>query len=68
MSRKSKGINAERELIRLFEDTNKWSACRVAGSGSSRYPSPDIIAASVDAFEEGYNILWMKNKRKKKDY
>lgn len=43
MSLKSKGIQAERELIHLL-----WSAglaaARVAGSGSSRYPSCDIIA------------------------
>ena len=47
MSRKSKGINAERELIRLFWETKTWLACRVAGSGSSRYPAPDIIAGNA---------------------
>ncbi|MEA3431020.1 MAG: Holliday junction resolvase Hjc [Nanoarchaeota archaeon] len=46
MSRKSKGINAERELIHLFWETKKWGAIRVAGSGSSRYPSPDIVAGN----------------------
>ena len=45
MSRKSKGINAERELIHAFW-ANKWSAVRVAGSGSSRYPSPDVLAGN----------------------
>ena len=45
MSRKSKGINAERELIHKFW-ANKWAAIRVAGSGSSRYPSPDILAGN----------------------
>ena len=45
MSRKSKGINAERELIHLFWKKG-WSACRIAGSGSARYPSPDIIAGN----------------------
>ena len=45
MSRKSKGINAERELIHLFWG-NGWSACRVAGSGSTKYPSPDVIAGN----------------------
>lgn len=44
MSNKSKGIQAEREIIHLFWKTGKWTACRVAGSGSMRYPSPDIIA------------------------
>ena len=45
MSRKSKGINAERELIHLFWN-NGWSACRIAGSGSTRYPSPDVVAGN----------------------
>ena len=43
MSKKSKGINAERELIHLFW-ANDWAACRIAGSGSMKYPSPDVIA------------------------
>ena len=46
MSHKSKGINAERELIHKFW-SNGWTAIRVAGSGSSKYPSPDIIAAKT---------------------
>ena len=46
MSLKSKGINAERELIHLFWK-NGWSAIRVAGSGSQHYPSPDILAGNV---------------------
>ena len=46
MSLKSKGISAERELIHLFWK-NKWAAHRIAGSGSSHYPSPDIIAGNV---------------------
>ncbi|MBN1543996.1 Holliday junction resolvase [Candidatus Woesearchaeota archaeon] len=45
MSLKSKGINAERELIHLFWN-NGWTACRVAGSGSTKYPSPDVIAGN----------------------
>lgn len=45
MSRKSKGINAERELIHKFWSSG-WSACRVAGSGSTKYPSPDVIAGN----------------------
>ena len=45
MNRKSKGIKAERELIHLFWK-NSWSACRIAGSGSMKYPSPDIIAGN----------------------
>lgn len=46
MSRKGKGINAERELIHLFWGSG-WAAVRIAGSGSSRYPSADIIASNV---------------------
>lgn len=45
MSRKSKGIDAERELVHLFWK-HRWAAVRVAGSGSSRYPSPDIVAGN----------------------
>src|SRR3990170_2008993 len=44
MGSKEKGSNAERELIHLFWSTKEWTACRVAGSGSMKYPSPDIIA------------------------
>lgn len=45
MSRKRKGINAERELIHLFWE-NGWAAVRVAGSGSMPHPCADIIAGS----------------------
>ena len=45
MSRKGKGIKAERELIHLFWKQG-WAAIRVAGSGSSRYPSPDVLAGN----------------------
>lgn len=43
MSNKSKGCNTERELIHLFW-ANGWASARVAGSGSIKYPAPDIIA------------------------
>ncbi len=46
MSLKSKGINAERELIHMFW-TNNWASMRVAGSGNSQYPSPDVIASNA---------------------
>lgn len=45
MSRKSKGINAERDLIHKFWG-NKWAAVRIAGSGSMRYPSADVLATN----------------------
>jgi Holliday junction resolvase len=46
MSRKSKGINAERDLLHKFWSANTWSAVRVAGSGSMKYPSADILASN----------------------
>jgi|SRR3989344_2687630 len=45
MSRKSKGINAERELIHKFWEKG-FAAIRAAGSGSMKYPCPDIIASN----------------------
>ncbi len=45
MNTKAKGSNAERELIHLLWKAN-WASVRVAGSGSSHYPSPDILASN----------------------
>ena len=45
MNTKSKGTNAERELIHMFWN-EKWTAVRIAGSGSSKYPCPDILASN----------------------
>ena len=45
MNKKSKGTNAERDLIHRFND-NGWVAIRSAGSGSMQYPSPDILAGN----------------------
>ncbi len=45
MSRKSKGINAERDLVHKFNHVG-WVSARIAGSGSSKYPSPDVIAGN----------------------
>ena len=45
MSRKSKGINAERDLIHKFWGAG-WASVRVAGSRSMRYPSADILATN----------------------
>jgi len=45
MSGKTKGSNAERELLHRF--WKKGYACiRIAGSGSMKYPSPDLLAAN----------------------
>ncbi|PIN73549.1 Holliday junction resolvase [Candidatus Woesearchaeota archaeon CG10_big_fil_rev_8_21_14_0_10_45_16] len=46
INRKAKGTKGERDLIRFFNEAG-WSAIRSAGSGSSRYPSPDILAANA---------------------
>ncbi len=45
MSYKSKGSNAERELIHAFWK-KQYAAFRSAGSGSNAYPCPDIIAGN----------------------
>jgi Holliday junction resolvase len=45
MNTKAKGTGAERELIHLFW-MNSWAAVRVAGSGSMKYPSPDVLASN----------------------
>ena len=39
-------MNAERELVHKFWATKGWSAVRIAGSGSMRYPSSDILATN----------------------
>jgi Holliday junction resolvase len=46
MGRKSKGMDAERELIHLFWRTGNWTAVRVAGSGAIKYPCPDVLAGN----------------------
>ena len=45
MSRKSKGTNAERDLVHRFWEKD-WACFRAAGSGSSKYPTPDLIAGN----------------------
>jgi Holliday junction resolvase len=42
---KAKGSNAERELISKFWEYG-WGAMRAAGSGSTRFPSSDILASN----------------------
>ncbi len=46
INRKAKGTQGERELVRFFNE-NGWGCIRIAGSGSSRYPSPDILAGNA---------------------
>lgn len=45
-SRKSRGATAERDLVHKFWEKG-WAAMRAAGSGSTTYPSPDIIAGKA---------------------
>ncbi len=45
INKKAKGTNAERELIHMFWE-NGWAAFRAAGSGSMKFPCPDIIAGN----------------------
>lgn len=47
-NRKNAGTNAENELIHKFWETNSWVCIRVAGSGSTKYPSPDLLASRGD--------------------
>lgn len=46
MNQKAKGTKGERELIKFFNEKG-WSAIRAAGSGSSPYPAPDILAGNA---------------------
>jgi holliday junction resolvase Hjr len=46
INRKAKGSKGERELIKFLNESG-WSAIRAAGSGSSIYPSPDILAGNA---------------------
>ena len=46
LNRKAKGTRGENELVKFFNENN-WACLRVAGSGSGRYPSPDILAANA---------------------
>lgn len=68
MSRKSKGINAERELVHLFWATGEWGAIRVAGSGSASYPSPDVLAGNgkrllaIECKASGRSIQYLTEK------
>ena len=43
---KAKGTKAERELVHKFWKTNQWVVLRAPGSGSIKYPCPDILAGN----------------------
>lgn len=53
MSNKSKGSNAERELLRLFTE-NGWRAIRAAGSGVNDDSPCDLIAGKIG--RKGFTI------------
>ena len=53
MSNKSKGSNAERELVSLFTE-NSWRAVRVAGSGVNDESPCDLIVGKLG--HKGYTI------------
>ena len=46
MTSKGKGSRTERELVQLFNQTGTWSAIRVAGSGLTKDPNPDVLAGN----------------------
>jgi Holliday junction resolvase len=48
LNRKGKGTAAENELIHKFWESDSWVCVRVAGSGSNKYPSPDLLASRGD--------------------
>ena len=45
---KRKGTKVERDMLSLFWNTSDWAAIRAPGSGSARFPSPDILAGNSD--------------------
>ena len=45
MGIKDKGSNAERELLHMFWSKG-WACLRSAGSGSMKYPGPDLLVGN----------------------
>lgn len=43
---KAKGSNAERELLHMFWQKG-WACIRSAGSGSMKYPGPDLLVGNL---------------------
>ena len=43
---KTKGSRTERELVHLFNNTGDWAAIRIAGSGLTKDPNPDVLAGN----------------------
>ncbi|MBT4538947.1 Holliday junction resolvase [Candidatus Woesearchaeota archaeon] len=46
MNHKAKGTQGERVLVKAFNEAG-WSCIRAAGSGSSPYPAPDLLAGNA---------------------
>jgi len=61
---KQKGTSFEREILQLFWKDTNWAALRTPGSGSARFPSPDIIAGS----EHRRIAIECKSTQKKSQY
>jgi Holliday junction resolvase len=62
MSNKSKGSNAERELVSLFTE-NSWRAVRVAGSGVNDDSPCDMIVGKL-----GYKGFTIEAKSSRSNY
>ena len=45
---KQKGARTERELLNMFYSTGRYIACRVAGSGSTPLPAPDLVVGGMN--------------------
>lgn len=63
MSVKQKGSQAERELLHMFWAKN-FATIRSAGSGSMKYPGPDLIASN----KSRVLAIECKTTKKKKQY
>jgi len=46
MGNKTKGSNSERELLHMFWSKG-WACIRSAGSGSMKYPGPDLLVGNL---------------------
>ncbi|MFH1835478.1 MAG: Holliday junction resolvase Hjc [Methanobacteriota archaeon] len=61
-----KGADFERKLVSLFWE-NGWAAIRAAGSGTTKYPVPDVIAVKgseiiiVECKTTGKEKLYLKD-------
>ena len=50
MGSKVKGSRTERELVHLFNNTGLWAAIRIAGSGLTKDPNPDVLAGNKQRY------------------